>query len=360
MAVGVSRRTTRAHFLFLATVGALAWTLASRAQQGEVNVQFHAFQDSRGVTVLSPTIDLNRDFTDRLGLRLKFGVDAVSAASDSCIRCHRDGADNRRAFVNAALQRPLGKALFSLGGEYSRENFYQATTGFTSISRAFNQDNTTIAGGYSFSWNQPQLHPTDDWEQQYSQTGFVSLTQNVTKLTAVQAGLEIGHISGYQANPFLRAVVNGVRELGNAPDLRTRRTYTARIRQGLPAETYIEADYRRYTDTWDVQSNTLSLGVSHYVTPSLMFGGSYRRYTQTGAFFWAPEYTGTPEFYTADFRLEPFDSNLYSGRMVYTPPNPLLFFPKGSSLTLQYERYVSTTGFEAATFSSGVRIPLSK
>ncbi len=333
---------------------------STRAQQGDVNVQFHAFQDSRGVTVLSPTIDLDKDFTDRLGLRLKFGVDAVSAASDSCYRCHGNGANNKRVFVNAALQRPLGKSLFSIGGEYSQENFYQATTALTSISRAFNQNNTTVAGGYSFSLNRPQLHPAEDWERQYSQAGFVSVTHNLTKLTAVQAGVEIGHVKGYQANPFLRALVNGARELGNAPDLRTRRTYTARVRQALPAETYLEADYRRYTDTWDVRSNTLSLGVSHYLRPSLMLGGSYRRYGQTGAYFWAPEYTGTPEYFTADFRLEPFDSNLYSGRLIYTPANAFLFFPRGSSLTLQYERYVATTGFQAATFSSGFRIPLSK
>jgi hypothetical protein len=358
--VAASRRLSTAPVLLAAGIGILGWTLASRAQQGEVNVQFHAFQDSRGVTVLSPTVDLDKDFTDRLGLRLKFGVDAVSAASDSCIRCHRDGADNRRVFVNAGLQRPLGKSLFSLGGEYSQENFYQATTALTSISRAFNQDNTTIAGGYSFSLNRPQLHPSEDWEQQYSQTGFVSVTQNVTKLTTVQAGVEIGHISGYQANPFLRALVNGVRELGNAPDLRTRRTYTARVRQALPAETYLEADYRRYGDTWDVRSNTFSVGLSHYFKPSLMLNGSYRRYGQTGAFFWAPQYTGNPQYFTADFRLEPFDSNLYSGRLIYTPADPWFFVPKGSSLTLQYERYAATSGFRAATFSTGLRIPLSK
>jgi hypothetical protein len=262
--------------------------------------------------------------------------------------------------VNAALRRPLGKAVLSFGGEYSHENFYQASTVLTSISRAFNSDNTTIAGGYSFSLNQPQLHPAEDTELQYSHDAFASVTQNVTKLTAVQFGAEIGHVSGYQANPFLRALVNGVRELGNAPDLRTRKTLTARIRQALPAETYFEADYRFYTDSWDVQSHAFSLGVSHYVTPTVMLGASYRRYQQTGAFFWAPEYTGAPQFYTADFRLQPFDSNLYTGRMVFTPTTPFWFFPKGSSLTLQYERYLSTTGFQAATFSSGLRVPLRK
>lgn len=345
---------------FGAVVALLVVAVLTRAQQNEVNVQFHGFQDSRGVTVLSPTVDLDKDFTDRLGLRVKFGVDAVTAASDSCIRCHPQGAQNARQFVNAALRRPLGKATFSFGGEFSNENFYQATTGFASISRAVNQDNTTIAGGYSFSLNRPRLHPSEDVETQYSQSGYLSVTQNVTKLTAVQGGFEVSRVSGYQANPFLRALVNGVRELGNAPDLRTRRTVTLRVRQALPAETYVEADYRHYSDSWDLRSNSLSLGVSHYLTPQTLAEFSFRRYGQSGAFFYEPQYTGTPIYYTADFRLAPFDSNLYTGRVVYTPAAPLLLLPKGSALTFQYERYAATNGFAAATFATGVRIPLPK
>jgi hypothetical protein len=64
--------------------------------QDELNVQFHTFEDTRDTTIISPTIDLTKDFTDRTSLRVKFGVDAISAASDSCVRCHRPGAHDTR------------------------------------------------------------------------------------------------------------------------------------------------------------------------------------------------------------------------------------------------------------------------
>ena len=64
--------------------------------------------------------------------------------------------------------------------------------------------------------------------------------------------------------------------------------------------------------------------------------------------------------YTADFRLEPFDSNLYTGRMVWTTPKSFSILPEGSGITLQYERYAATNGFASAMFSSGIRIPLRK
>src|ERR1051326_8702851 len=93
------------------------------AQNNEVNVQFHGFQDTRGVTVLSPTVDLNRDFTERTSLRVNFGVDAISAASDSCVRCHREGVNSRREEFGLSATRKYDNLKFTIGGAYSVENF---------------------------------------------------------------------------------------------------------------------------------------------------------------------------------------------------------------------------------------------
>ena len=75
------------------------------AQQNDVDVQFHGFQDTRGVTVLSPTVDLTQDYTERTSLRVNYGVDAISAASDSCARCHREGVNSHRQEVGLSVRR---------------------------------------------------------------------------------------------------------------------------------------------------------------------------------------------------------------------------------------------------------------
>ena len=168
-----------------------------------------------------------------------------------------------------------------LRGEFGKENFYTATTALASATRTLNGANTTIAGGYSFSWNRPELHPSQEVESQLAQNAYVSVTQTLTRSTIAQFGYELGVINGYQANPFLRALVDGVRIVGVTPDARRRQTLTARLRQALPASTYLEADYRRYTDDWDIRANTVSIGLSHYFTPQLLLGGRYRRYGQT-------------------------------------------------------------------------------
>jgi hypothetical protein len=336
-------------------VAARNWAQNSDA----VNVQFHGFEDTRSVTVLSPTADLSKDFTDRTNLRVNFGVDAISAASDSCARCHRGGATDRRFDGGATVTRKVDAFKLSVGGAYSQERFYRATTFLTSVSRDLADANTTIAGGYTFSLNQPRLHPTEQVENQYQNDAFVSATQTLSKLTIAQLGYQLETITGYQSNPFLRANLNGSLLLGQVPDSRVRQTFTARVRQALPAETFLEADYRHYFDDWQVRSDAVSAGVSHHFSPLILGNVSYRRYDQTGAYFYQPSYVGpVPQYFTADYRLEPFVSGLYTGRLVVTPPGPFLWLPAGVSLTLQYERYRADNGFQAAVFSGGVRVPL--
>ena len=84
-----------------------------------------------------------------------------------------------------------------------------------------------------------------------------------------------------------------------------------------------------------------------------------RRYDQTGASFYQPEYFGpVPQYFTADFRLGPFVSGLYTGKIAVTPKGSFLWFPPGAGLTLQYERYRTDNGFESATMSAGIHVPL--
>ena len=128
------------------------------------------------------------------------------------------------------------------------------------------------------------------------------------------------------------------------------------------ARTYLEADLRHYFDDWSIKSNSVELGLSHYFTPSTLVAVNYRRYTQTGAYFYQPEYFGgMPNLFTADFRLEPFDSNLFGARVAFTPKGGLFgVLPEGTGLTFQYQRYVATNGFQAAIFSTGIRVPFGR
>jgi hypothetical protein len=352
-------RLRAAIWSFAAAALLLAAARSNRAQSNEVNVDFHAFQDTRSVTVLSPTVDLTKDFTGRTTLRMSYGLDAISAASDSCARCHRDGVNSHRQVGSLSITQAFNDWKLTVGGSFSKENFYRATTGLTSITRDLNKASTTIAGGFAFSLNQPTLHPTQAVENQYQQDAYGSLTQTLTKMTIAQVGYEVSAMRGYLDNPFLRANVNGVLMLGQVPDSRLRQTFSLRLRQALPADTYLQADYRRYRDDWELSSNAFSVGLSRDFSPTLTASVSYRAADQTGAYFYQPIYIGPePQYFTADFRLEPFASSLYTGRVMITPKHSMFRLPAGAALSLQYEQYRADNGFRAAIFSTGVRFPL--
>ena len=325
--------------------------------QNDLDVSFHAFQDTRSVTVLSPDISLNKDFTDRTTVRARVGVDAISAASDSCVRCHQEGATNSRGVVGVSVVRKYGDCKLTVGGEFSKEQFYAATTALTSVSRDLNKGNTTVAGGFSYSLNRP----SSTRARRSSRS-----TRPTPSSRSPSRGQEDGHAVRVRVEPGQRLPVEPVSAHGSerrhdgraSAGARTRHTFTARIRQALPAQTFLDADLRRYRDTWSIDSTAFSIGLSHHFGDTIVGGGSYRRYTQTGAYFYSPKYIGTPEYYTGDFRLFPFDSNAFTGRFEITPKQGIFHMPTGTTLTLQYERYRSTTDFEAAVFTGGFRVPL--
>ena len=256
----------------------------------------------------------------------------------SCIRCHPQGASNSRTFVNGSLLRGTEthrcRRRRVLEGELLHRDDGNGV-GHEIADRA----NTTIAGGYSFLVEPAGAAP----HQRRRATG--------------RGSLRLGHAdAGPAHHRAVRLRTWRGERLSGEPVPSCRRRWRAHGRRHArparpsdpdgaspPSATgqYVfEADYRRYSDDWDVRGNTFSVGLSHYVTPQVLVNGTYRRYGQSGAYFYAPSYTGTPgKYFTADFRLFPFDSNLYTGGIVLTPAEGLLGMPRGTGLTLQYDFY---------------------
>ena len=197
-----------------------------------------------------------------------------------------------------------------------------------------------------------------DVEKQYASSGYVAVTQTLTKTTVAQVGYEAAQLNGFQSNPYLRADVQGIMLVGQTPDLRTRQTITARVKQALPGDTYLEANYRHYFDSWQLQSNSLDIGLSHYLSASRCWRASFiAGTTRRARSSTSRHYDSVPEFFTADFRLAPFASGLYTGTGHHAQGAPM-WLPKGSSLLLQYDRYRADNGFVAGTFTGGLRIPM--
>jgi hypothetical protein len=113
--------------------------------------------------------------------RFSSSCDAISAASDSCARCHREGANDRREAGGLSVTRKFDDLKLTIGGAYSKEDSYRSSTLLTTVSRDLANGNTTVAGGFTFSLNQPTMHPTQQVKNQYSSDAYASLTQVLNK-----------------------------------------------------------------------------------------------------------------------------------------------------------------------------------
>ena len=226
------------------------------------------------------------------------------------------------------------------------------------MSRDLANGNTTVAGGFSFSLNQPMLHPLPDSENQYQSGGFVSVTQTLTKIDD-----RAGRLRDRAHQRVSEQSVSARRRerrmvLGQVPDARTRQTLSARLRQALPADTYLEADYRRYFDDWQVTSNTVSVGLSHHFRPDASVRARVPPIRSDRRVLLGAPVHGIPQYYTADFRLEPFTSNTYTGRIEITPKAVVVAAAGRHGPDAAVRALSGRQRIRRGDLSTGLRVPL--
>ncbi|MDX1824803.1 MAG: DUF3570 domain-containing protein, partial [Thiohalomonadales bacterium] len=242
-----------------------------------------------------------------------------------------------RGAINAEWELPLSrltKGIFS--ANFSQEYDYTSMGLAATLSRDFNNRNTTLAGGLSY--NADTVRPVGDAPEgltpmpttttvQKATIGsdlsknvadlLLGVTQVINRNTLMQLNFTYGMDDGYLTDPYkiLSVVDNSGTLVGPDPYLYEKRP-DSRTRQALYWKTVhqfnedvIYFSYRYYWDDWGIASHTLDLkyrselGGGHYLEPHL------RYYTQSKADFYhyAVLDGSTPDYVSADYRLADLD-----------------------------------------------------
>jgi len=120
----------------------------------------------------------------------------------------------------------------------------------------------------------------------------VGLTQILTRNLITTLNVETITDEGYLNNPY-RSVryLDANNPIGYSyepelyPNTRTSTAVGLRARYYLPYRAAIQAEYRFYTDTWDIRGNTASISYTH-PWRDFIFEVKYRWHGQTGAQFY--------------------------------------------------------------------------
>ncbi len=226
--------------------------------------------------------------------------------------------DEQRYVVNA-LHRWYGPAGYStLSGGTSIENDYRSLS--VGVDQSRDSETRRFTFSYGLSASLDEIEPTDggpdgrfptriDSASKRSFSGFLGVSDTLNRRSIVQYGLGLTRHGGYLSDPYKLAEVAGVAVQDNRPDARTQVTVSVRLRHALAsARTVLHADYRWYTDDWNIDAHTVDLLALQPLTDGLRAELGLRYHSQSQAGFYQPFYRAERQdgFYSSDYRLSPY------------------------------------------------------
>ena len=328
-------------FIFFSNLYTIS--LAQLLPANETQVNFSGYFDSFNVSVLYPSISITKQLSESTSFNARYLVDMITAAS---IRSNSPGNSNTTSAlskvdaVTAASQRTsggggneyspptfdevrhefnfgithlFGKTILSADGLYSTESDYTSSTLIGNFTEYFAENDASVQLGIVRSWDKvfPKTKP---WKKDKNVTTFnANFSQVVSKRLIVQLLSTYTDNNGllsdnYQLVPIS---INGKDSLFDPihPNLRIRRAAAFSLKYRLTEESSLQAGYRYYWDTWDINANTYSINYEKYLSSHVILGVGWRGNFQTQAFFFKPKYLIPEQFMTTDIKLDAGYSN---------------------------------------------------
>jgi len=251
-----------------------------------------------GVEITGPSILVRKQVGKSVSLVGNYYVDHVSSASIDVVTQASPYTEEREQY-SVGIDYLRGNTTMRASFVSSEEPDFDSTTYAFSVSQDMFGDLTTLTLGYAYGEDvvgrtDDPTFSRDNRRQLYS----VGVTQILTRNLIAALNFETATDEGFLNNPYrsVRYVDNNVaRGFSFEPELypntRTSNAVGLRARYFLPYRAAIEAEYRFYTDTWDIQGHTAALTYIHPWGP-FTFTVKGRYHDQTGAHFYRDLFPG--------------------------------------------------------------------
>jgi len=285
---------------------------------------YHRYEGG-GVLIDGPSLLMRKKVAKNVSVVGNYYVDMVSSASIDVVTTASPYTEERKQWsLGADYLR--GNTTLSTSYTNSTENDFDAETYSFSVSQDMFGDLTTLSLSYAYGDDivgrvDDETFARDAKRQQYS----VGLTQILTRNLITSLNFQTITDEGFLNNPY-RSVryADASNPIGYSyepelyPRTRTSNALGLRARYFLPYRAALEAEYRYFIDTWDIESHTGSLT---YVHPwrDWTFEGKLRYHTQTGAHFFRDIFSRSEatNFRGRDKELSPLSSVAFKLQVTY-------------------------------------------
>jgi Protein of unknown function (DUF3570) len=213
--------------------------------------------------------------------------------------------------------------------------------------QAFIYNNGQLVGDSKSGKRQTPTMPRNTY------TASLSFSQIINQRMQGSIELDAVYQTGYLGLPFHRVFFNtGKDTIENLPSQRFKLPVGFRLNYFLGDNIILRTYYRFYADSWGLVSNTFNLEVPVKLTPFISVSPFYRLYLQSAARYFAPykEHTEDEQYYTSNYALASFNSNLFGAGLRLAPPKGI-FMSGLKVLELRYSHYMQTTDLNANIIS---------
>lgn len=346
----------------IALIALYLYLIAPRGAIGEDHIsvkwQDYAEDDDR-IRVISRYLGFEKQIGSQFVLKGHGVHDAISGATPTGTPAGEDGqvplstlTDIREAGV-VDLDWIHGIHTSSVQFSYSAEDDFLSRGYAYSQTTEINQRNTGI--NYGIGHIDDLVRPSflDESRRKDSYDYFVGISQVVDPNTIVALNFTYSDYNGFLSDPY--KIIQRETEIlpglslpltfpENRPDSRDRRIWFFNAKRYFDKiGASLDFDYRHFSDSWGVESNTFDFEWYQKLGENLILRPKYRYYSQNAADFYTLDLSGTPidprastsgiaPHYSADYRLGKFDTHTYGLKIIYK-------FGDKFSIDGSYERY---------------------
>ncbi len=317
--------TARLGFLALILLAAaLQPALAGVLPDDRADLLYHRYEGG-GVLIDGPSLLVRKKVGKNLSVVGNHYVDMVSSASIDVVTTASPYTEERTQW-SLGFDYLRGSTTISTNYTSSVESDFDAETWSFGVSQDMFGDLTTLSLSYSYGDDIVGMSTDPTFQRENTrQTYSVGLTQILTRNLITALNFETITDEGFLNNPY-----RTVRYLDPTdgrgysyeqelyPRTRTSNALGVRARYHLPYRAAVQAEYRYFIDTWDIESHTASLT---YVQPwgDWTFEGKVRVHSQTGAHFFSDLFSRSEatNFRGRDKELSPLSSTTLKFLVTY-------------------------------------------
>ena len=319
VAVAATRKTGRlCAGLLLAIFSYPVWCAV--LPDDRADAMYHSY-DGGGVEVTGPSILVRKGDAKNFSLSANYYADSISSASIDVVTQGSPYSEQRNQW-SGSVDFLHADTTMILGYTNSDESDYKADTYNVSLSQTMFGALTTVTLGYSrgfddiFDNTQPDFKETADHQNYH-----ISVSQVLTKTMLLSVNYDAITDEGYLQNPYRNVLVLNDPNDPEAgfnfntpetyPNTRTSNALSANLLYYLPYRASVRANYRYYTDDWEIDGHTVEIGYTHPLRDRWIVELRYRYYTQSDADFYANvfQYPNQQNFMARDKELSKFSDH---------------------------------------------------